>query len=199
MMGRFNRIFLLAMVFFLVQGCASKTPNKVSTDYSKINAKRIAILPVSNKTDNAKAGQILREVVLNELYFKGYQKIPLHVIDEKLLKIYKGDMYFKRENIPPKAMGEVFGVDAVLYVTLDECSTSFAFVYAPTRVSVFFELRSAKTGETLWSSRHRTVKRNYGISREQLELESCQVYEPAIREVVNKAVGTLPDGPDGMS
>jgi hypothetical protein len=76
---------------------------------------------------------------------------------------------------------------------------AIAFVYAPTRVSVFFELRSAKTGETLWSSRYRTVKRNYGISREQLELEACQVYEPAIQEVVNTAVGTLPDGPDGMT
>jgi hypothetical protein len=61
---------------------------------------------------------------------------------------------------------------------------------------VFFELRSAKTGETLWSYRNRTVKRNYGISREQLEMDSCQVYEPAMQEVVDKAMQTLPDGPD---
>ena len=199
MMGRFNRIVVLVIVFFIMQGCASKTPHSVNTDYSKKGTKRIAILPVSNKTDNAKAGQILREIVLNELYFKGYPKIPLHVIDEKLSKIYKGDIDFKRENIPPKAIGELLGVDAVLYVTLDECSTSFAFVYAPTRVSVFFELRSAKTGETLWSSRYGTIKRNYGISREKLEFESCLVYEPAIQEVVKTAVGTLPDGPDGMT
>ncbi|MCX5842804.1 MAG: hypothetical protein NT022_03475, partial [Deltaproteobacteria bacterium] len=66
-------------------------------------------------------------------------------------------------------------------------------------VSVVFELRSAKTGVTLWSSRYSIVKRNYGFSREQLEMESCLTYEPTIQEVVDKAMKTLPDGPDSVT
>jgi hypothetical protein len=198
-MGRFNWIFVPLIAFVMVQGCAAKAPHMVNSDYSKKGTRLIAVLPVSNKTDNAKAGQILREMVLNELYFKGYPKIPLNVIDEKLSKIYKGNTGFIRDNIPPKAIGELLGVDAVLYATMDQCSTSYAFMYAPTHVSVFFELRSAKTGETLWSAEYKTVKRNYGISREHLEMKSCQVYEPAIQEVVGTAIKTLPDGPDSVS
>jgi hypothetical protein len=180
----------------IVQGCAWKQPYSVNPDYSKKGTRLIAVLPVNMKSGDARVGQMLREMVLNELYFKGYPKVPLQGMDEKLAKIYKGNMDFKRENIPPKAIGDLLGVDAVLYASLEECSTDFSFFSAPTSVSVFFELRSAKTGETLWSYRKRTVKRNYGISREQLEMDSCQVYEPAIQEVVDKAMRTLPDGPD---
>ena len=199
MMTRFNHILMVVIALIMVQGCASKGPQRVNSDYNKKGTRLIAILPVKNKTANAKAGQILREMVLNELYFKGYPKIPLQGIDEKILKIYKEGVDYRREDIPPKAIGELLGIDAVLYTTLDECSTSFSIIYAPTQVSVVFELRSAKTGETLWSSQYRTVKRNYGISQERLEMESFQVYEPAIQEVVDKAMKTLPDGPDSAT
>ncbi len=195
-MARLNRLIVLITALVIMQGCLFKPPYSVNPDYSKKGIRLIAILPVNIKSGDARAGQMLREMVLNELYFKGYPKVPLQVIDEKLAKTYKGNMDFKRENIPPKAIGDMLGVDAVLYASLEECVTDFSFVYAPTHVSVFFELRSAKTGETLWSYRNRTVKRNYGISREQLEMESCQVYEPAIQEVVDKAMRTLPDGTD---
>jgi len=198
-MDRLGRLFQLVIVLSLILGCASKIPDMVNSDKSKSSTRLIAILPVNNRTANVKASQMLREAVLNELYFKGYPKIPLNIIDEKLSKIYKDGMDFKRVNIPPKAVGEILGVDAVLYATLDECSTSFTFVYAPTSVSVILELRSAKTGETLWNSKYRTVKRNYGISREQLEMASYQVFEPAIQEVVEKAMTTLPDGPDSAT
>ncbi|MEN6321523.1 MAG: GNA1162 family protein [Syntrophaceae bacterium] len=198
-MGRFNRIFILLIAFFIIYGCTLKAPYMVNSDYSKNGTKHIAVLPVRNKTDNTKAGQILREMVLNELYFKGYPKMPLNVIDERLSIIYKENINLKIATIPPKTIGELLGVDAVLYVTIEQCSTSFAFMYAPTHVSAFFELRSAKTGETLWSAQHKTIKRNYGISQEQLQMESCQVYEPAMQEVVSTAMKTLPDGPDSVS
>ncbi len=199
LMDGINRIFLAVLVLVIVQACMWKQqPYTVNPDYSKKGIRLIAILPVTMKSGDARVGQMMREMVLNELYFKGYPKVPLQVIDEKLAKIYKGNIDFKRGNIPPKAIGDLLGVDAVLYVYLDECSTDFSFIDARTRVSASLELRSAKTGETLWSYLNRTVKRNYGISREQLEMESCQVYEPAMQEVVDQAMQTLPDGPDSV-
>ena len=198
-MDSFRRPLQFVIMLCIIIGCASNIPDMVSSDQNKKGARLIAILPVNNLTANVKAGLVLRGAVLDELYFKGYPKIPLNIIDEKLAKVFKGDVDFKRANIPPKAMGELLGVDAVMYTTLKECSTSYNFIYAPTRISVVMELRSAKTGETLWNSKYGTVKRNYGISREQLEMESCQVFEPAIQEVVEKAMKTFPDGPDSAT
>ncbi|HBH87146.1 MAG TPA: hypothetical protein DDY17_06050 [Syntrophaceae bacterium] len=194
----YSQLLLSVIILMMTMGCTS-IPSKVDPDFHKSGTKLIAVLPVNNHTNDAKAAQILREKVFNELYFKGYPKIPLELIDAKLSKVYEGYADYKRENLSPKAVGELLGVDAVLYATLHECSTSFTYVYAPIHVSVVFELRSAKTGGTLWSSRYGTVKRNYGLSREQLEMESYQAYEPAIQEVVDKAMKTLPDFPDPVT
>lgn len=194
----YSRFLISAIVLAMTAGCTS-IPSKVHPDYSKSGTRLIAVLPVKNQTADTKAAQMLREKVFNELYFKGYPKISLQLIDEKLSKVYGGYADFKREIIPPKAVGELLGVDAVLYATLYECSTSFSYMYAPIRVSVMFELRSAKTGVTLWSSRYSTVKRNYGFSREQLELETCQEYESALQEVVDNVMKSLPDSPDSVT
>jgi hypothetical protein len=194
----YDRLLISAIILAMTMGCTS-IPSKVDPHYSKSGTRLIAVLPVNNQTADAKAAQILRQRVFNELYFKGYPKIPLQLIDEKLSKVYKGYADMKRESIPPKAIGELLGVDAVLYATLYECTTSFAYMYAPIRVSVMLELRSAKTGATLWSSRYSTVKRSYGFSREQLEMELCQTYETVIQEVVDNVMKTLPDGPNSVT
>ncbi len=102
------------------------------------------------------------------------------------------------EKLDPKAVGEMLKVDAVLYPTLKESGMGRGIVYAATAVEAEFELLSAKTGESLWRVQYRVIHRNYGFSRKQVELKSSQVYEPALQEVVNRALETLPDGPDAV-
>jgi hypothetical protein len=191
-----RQLIVPLLTIFMLFGCASKIPHLIVPDYSKKGTRLIAVMPVKNHTTDAKAGQILREMMIRELYFKGYPKVPPDVIDEKLSSIYGSKMDFKEGNVPPKIIGDLLGVDAVLYLTLLQCKTSYVFVYAPTHVSITFELRSVKTGESLWSTRYETVKRSYGFSKNQLEMESQQVYERAIQEVIDMAMATLPDGPD---
>jgi hypothetical protein len=168
----------------------------VAPDYNKKGMRLIAVMPVKNETADVKAAQILREKIINELYFKGYPKILPGVIDEKLFSVY-GKMADSRQgNIPPRIVGNLLGVDAVLYSTLEKCKTSYVLFYAPTSIAITFEMRSVKTGETLWSTQYGTVKRCYSFSRKRLEIEAYQVYESAIQEVLDKAMETLPDGPD---
>jgi hypothetical protein len=90
----------------------------------------------------------------------------------------------------------MLNVDAVLYITLKEGLTPVTLLYSPVAVDVEFELKSAKTGDSLWRVHHRAVHRNYGFSRKSLELKTWQVYESVIQEVLNRALETLPDGPD---
>ena len=193
MLDKFAQLFLLLSVLCFLAGCGSKIPHMVTPDYSKRGTKLIAILPVNNKAGDEKAGQMLREKLLYELYFKGYPKIPFDVIDKKLSQVSTGS---KEGNISPQVVGELLNIEAVMYCTLNECRTSYSYVWASTVISVNFELRSAKTGETLWRTRYRTARRNYSFSRKELEVKSCQVYEPAIQEVVDRALKTIPDGPD---
>jgi len=190
-----NILLLLVGICFIIS-CASHNSRTIIPDYNKKGIRLVGLLPVKNKTQDKKAAQILRRTLLEELYFKGYPKIPLGVVDKKLVRIY-GDITIPGNNtIPPEVVGEILGVDAVMYCTLGEWKTSFVFVCAPTTVAVSFELRSAKTGETLWKTQCKVVKRNYGFTEKELEMKSRETCELAILEIVDKAIATLPNGPD---
>jgi hypothetical protein len=191
---RTDHPLLLFLVLLFLAGCASKIPHAIVSDYDNRGTRLIAVMPVSNSLPDQKSAEMLRTKLIEELYFKGYPKIPLNVIDEKLAVISPG----RGEKVSPKAIGEMLQVDALLYPTLHESGMGRGIISAATAVGVELELLSAKTGEGLWRVKYRVNHRNYGFSRKQLELKSSQIYEPAIQEVVNRALETLPDGPDAI-
>jgi hypothetical protein len=193
-MGRWKGVLLC--VVFLFSGCGSKVPHTVIPDYVKTKTRLVALLPVDNRTNDQAAAQMIREKLFEELYFKGYPKIPLKAMDEKLLKIYNGNLSKAGGKIPPKIIGELLGVDAVMYCILNESKTSAVFFHASTSVSVSCELRSAKTRAILWQAERSIIERNFGFSRHSLKIKASQAYEAVIQEIVDEVIKTLPDGPD---
>jgi hypothetical protein len=190
-MSRSFRLVFLFMGLIFLAGCAGKIPHMLIADYAKKGTRLVAVLPVRNMVSDAGTASVLRAKLIEELYFKGYPKIPSKWIDERLAALPAGG-----ENLSPKLLGEMLNVDAVLYITLKEGLTPVTLLYSPVAVDVEFELKSAKTGDSLWRVHHRAVHRNYGFSRKSLELKTWQVYESVIQEVLNRALETLPDGPD---
>lgn len=189
--------FLLILLTFLVSGCAKKIPHLLVPEFEKRGVRLVAVLPVSNQSKNMEAASLFRDKVLEAIYFKGYPKIPLNVIDDKLSKSYKDYQQPSVESISPRSVGELLGVDAVLYVNLQECDTSFVLLSAKTSVAATFDLRSARTNDSLWSTKYSVTERNFEITKERLKMKSCQVFEPAMQEILDKVMETLPLGPDG--
>ena len=182
----------LLLVLIFIAGCAAKIPHAIVSDFGKKGTRLIAVMPVKNISSDAKSGVMLRAKLVEELYFKGYPRVPLRLIDEKLAGVSAGS----EVEVSPQVVGEILKVDAALYPTLNESRMGSGILFASTVADAGFELRSTKTGEILWRVRHQEVYRNYGFSRKNLELKSSQVYEQAIDDVVNRALETLPDGPD---
>jgi len=83
--------------------------------------------------------------------------------------------------------------DAALHCTLQESKSSKALFYAPATVSVRCELRSTKTGETIWNAQHRSTSRSFDVMNSTLK--SNGALESALEEVVGKVMETLPYGP----
>jgi hypothetical protein len=192
---KYKRVLLAVCAIFIL-GCRGTIPSFVAPDFDKRCVRLIALMPVDNKTKDEKAAVILRKDLLEELYFKGYPKIPLDVIDGKINEINEGNFVAKGKRVPPDVIGEALGIDAVMYCTLTEWGVSLRYLYAPTTVAASFELLSAKTGETLWRSNQKVVERDYDITQKRLEMKSHESYEKAVREVLDKAMETFPDGPD---
>jgi hypothetical protein len=191
---RFRFAFLLLSLIFLA-GCAGKIPYVLAPDYGKKGTRLVGVLPVRNLESDAGTASVLRSKLVEELYFKGYPRVPTRWIDEQLAGLPAGE---GQAELSPQRLGELLKVDAVLYTTLMEGPKPAGLIYSPVAVDAEFELKSAKTGESLWRARYRAVYRNYGLTRKSLELKSIQVYEPAIQEVLTRALETLPDGPDAI-
>jgi hypothetical protein len=185
-------MLLLLLVLPAFIGCATTIPHMIISDFDKRETRLIAVMPVKYSSSDPKSAELLRAKLVEELYFKGYPRIPLRMIDEKIAGLsFAGSV----DRISPQLVGEMLKVDAVLYPTLNESRMGSSIISASTVAEAEFELFSAKTGETLWRVQHRAVYRNYGFTRKHLELKSSRVYEPAIQEVVTRVLETLPDGP----
>lgn len=189
---KITNLLICLLILCLIPCCGKKVSPAAPAEQAKKPVIRlIAVLPVDNRSSDPLAATVLRGMVLQKIYSRGYPKIPLAAVDERLSKNYK-----EAARMAPQIMGSLLGVDAVMYCSLLNWKTSYLYLYARTSVTARFELRSAKTGETLWKADHEAVKRNYDITRERLEMETLQAYESAMHEIVDTAFKTFPDGPD---
>lgn len=196
-MSKKSVLLCTLLMILLLMGCFSKKPSTLTIKPGGARAMpmSIAVLPVINHVADPMIGAIIRQRLIDELFFKGYPKISAKMIDEKLAGVYDGRPV-SSEGVPPMTVGELTGADAVLYCNVREMKTSYHFMYAPTQVELSFEMRSTKTGETLWQARESASERNFGFTRRELEMKSFQDYETAIGEIFQKVMKTFPEVPD---
>jgi hypothetical protein len=198
-------LYLLIIVSIIISGCSIKLPllnhddNQNSTNTISVfsnSIKTIAVLPVGTKNIDGITCQLLRSRLLDELYFKGYSKLPLDIIDKKLASISSDESKESAATIAPQALKDLIGADAGLYCTLMEDNKSKKLFYAPIKIAIRCELHSAQTGEVIWNSQSESTSRNFDFTNKGLERKSSEVFETVIEEVVNKVMKTLPDGPN---
>jgi len=180
----------------IISGCSAKIPYTLKPNYDQNPAKIIAVLPIENKTLDGKTSQLLRSKLFEELYFKGYPKLPLDIIDKKLASLYANGTKDNPATIIPQALKDLVGADAGLYCTLMEGNKSEKLFYAPITIAIRCELRSTQTGEVLWNAQGESTSRNFNFTHNGLERKSHEVLETVIDEVINKVMKTLPDGPN---
>jgi hypothetical protein len=192
-----RKILLLyaLLSLFLFTGCGGAKNTNTSTlkqPPPRAIPQMIAVVPAVNHAGDPLISRIVRQKVIDNLYFKGYPKIETRTIDERLARLY-GDMSFTSEGVSPSVIGELTGADAVFYASIREMKTSYHFMYARTYVELSFELRDAKTGETIWQAKQKSAERNFGFSRKDLENKASISYEAVIDDIFMKVMGKFPE------
>ena len=194
-LSRFMKNTILIIATFLVIGCGAGLTHTLVPDYGERGVVSIAVMPVTSKTDDEVAASIFRASLIENLYFKGYGRLTPDTVDGKTSGYARDHALPNVSDIGPEVLGSLLGVDAVMYCRFDDLSISPGYLYAPVTVSASFELVSTKTGETLWTSRYSVTERTFGITPKRLEMKSCQTYEMAVEEIMEKSLATLPAGP----
>ncbi len=187
---------VICAVCFGLSACAFFAPATAPSNEPKAPAVNIiALLPVEGDTTDTKAIKMLRTKLSEELRFKGYSQIASETIDSKLMTLTGSLETKKNAVIPPQAVEELLGADGAMYCTLLENQSSTRLFYAPVTVAVRCELRSTKTGESLWNAQYRSTSRNFDLFRTTLKMKSSGGLEEALEEAVGKVMESLPYGP----
>ncbi|HPD55671.1 MAG TPA: DUF799 family lipoprotein [Smithellaceae bacterium] len=188
--------FILIFLITAFAACSAKKQNQAKLDPSKNPVNIIAVMPVENKTKDEIAPSLLRAKIIDELYFKGYNKLSPEMIDRRLEELNTNSQKADISNIEPQRLRDLVGADAVLYSTLQKSDKPIGFFSAPVTVSLSCELRKSDNGEVIWRASHTAKSRNFAFTRKGREMKSCRAYEEVMEEVVNKIMETMPLGPN---
>lgn len=143
------RAIVLAAALLLT-GCATQ---QVKPDLSAFNAAKprsILVVPAANKSLDVDAPNYLLTTLTVPLAEKGYYVFPVHTAKTVLEQegFFDGDQVQKQA---PEAMAQLFGADAVLYVTINRWDAQYAIL--ATTVTVDFDYRLVyKDGTELWKA-----------------------------------------------
>lgn len=157
---------------FSLIGCSSPTPY----DYTALRAshpRSILILPPVNHTNNVNAPNSVLSTLTMPLAEGGYYVIPVTVMNETF---HQNGMTISDEiqKTPIDKLHQIFGADAVLYVTIEDYGNYYHIVEQRASVSVSAQLIDLRTGVKLWEGKALAVNSS-GIAIDPLSLIAVAV------------------------
>ncbi len=141
------RIALAIVLGFAGLGCAAQPK-----DYSAFRAhhpKSILVLPPLNESTSMDATYGHLSTVSFPLAEMGYYVFPVAVVDQ-LMKENGLPTAGEMHQIPLKKVEQIFGADAVLYITVKQYGSKYIVLTSVTTVALEARLVDTKTGALLW-------------------------------------------------
>ncbi|MCP4487864.1 MAG: hypothetical protein GY820_11180 [Gammaproteobacteria bacterium] len=194
----------LGIVVLAVSGCTVKQQPKAELypEMYREMPKTVLVLPAINKSTAADAPHLFSSTVAQPLANAGFYVLSTEVT-QKFLDNEGLNTGEQLSSVDPKKFGEIFGADAVLYVTIDSWDTNYYVVGGNVTVGISYKLKSTKTGKELWTYANELVMDTTGDSNQggllaaliaTAIITSTQDYVPLARRVNNLALSRIPFG-----
>ncbi|MBI5893721.1 MAG: DUF799 family lipoprotein [Deltaproteobacteria bacterium] len=168
------------IIFISLTGCIpiQQSVVKPTNPYNPI--KTVAVLPMVNNTNDVEGPAYVRNEFDKKLSENHYSNKSLKDIDQ-LLKDQMGiTLGSQIDMTTPQKLGELLGVDAVIYGTLIDFDVQISGLYNVKKVRAKFKMVDTKTGEIIWSS-------GWGVKSETKSMG-------AAGEVLARVAGEMNDG-----
>jgi hypothetical protein len=205
------RPILVFAVAFVLAACVAPEPKP---DYSKLQAEQprsILVVPAINRTVEVDAANYFLATIVAPVADQGYYVFPVNMVRSVLADDGLSDANLVHEGDPHR-LGELFGADAVLYITIERWDAQYIVLSTTVTVEFDYLLKSTKTGEQLWQSHQifaYSPQANSGGGLGGLIAQAIVAaieraapnYMPLARQANQKAIGRvgygLPPGPYG--
>ncbi len=196
---------LISVLSLLASGCVmNNTTTKAQAFPEMYNENPVSVLvvPAVNRSTAADAPILYSSTINEPLSNAGFYVLPIEVTDRFLRNegLSEGEAL---KDVPPQKFAEFFGADAVLYVTIDKWDTNYFVVGGNVTVGTEYQMKSCKSGETLWSYKNELVLNTSGDSNNGGILAaliataiatSMQDYVPVARNVNITSLSAIPFG-----
>ncbi|MGI4847512.1 MAG: DUF799 domain-containing protein [Janthinobacterium lividum] len=151
-MHSFFKTVCLALMVATLAACAS---SQSSYDYRALRASKprsILVLPPENHSPDVRATYSFLSVATAPLAEAGYYVFPVALVDQTFKEnglSLPGEMF----QAPLGKIGEIFGADAALYITIEQYGAVYQVIDSSVTVSASARLVDVRTGELLWEGR----------------------------------------------
>lgn len=148
------------LIAFL-SGCAVKQQQNLSAFYAH-RPRSIVVVPVENESTEVTASSVFISTISAPLAERGYYVFPVYLTD-MILRDFGLTEAGHIHQLPPERFFELFGADAVLFVTIKDWSTKYLVLASSVVVNMEYLLKDTRTGTVLWESKQQVVH-NSGAS-----------------------------------
>ena len=136
----------LLLVTVLFTGCVEPY------DYTNFHAhppRSVLVLPPINESTDTRGTYGYLSTVTRPIAEMGYYVYPVAVVDQ-YMKANGLPTAGEMQGVSLNKIGEVFGADAVLYITLKQYGSKYQIITSTTSVTAEGKLVDVRTGLTLW-------------------------------------------------
>lgn len=153
-----NRLFLNGALYVLVAlllvACATPQQTVAKKDYEAFraeNPRSILIVPAINKSVEIDAPDYFLSTIAAPIAERGYYVFPVFMVQQILNDDGLSDADLVHES-DPVILANLFGADAVLYVSIERWEAAYAVLSTQVTVELRYVLKSGKTGQELWQN-----------------------------------------------
>jgi parallel beta-helix repeat protein len=126
---------------------------KVDPYMEKNQPLTVAVLPFFDRSNSKQGFEAVRRGFYNHFSSLPFKDMELFRIDDLLKKANLTDPEQIRKTDPRK-LGEILGVDAVLFGEISDFDKLFAVIYSQVSVGAEVKMYDTRTGHFLWSGQH---------------------------------------------
>lgn len=148
---------LVLLACLLLCACQATMPAK--RDYSKFredSPRSILVVPAINRSVDVDAPNYYLSTITRPLAERGYYVYPVNLVK----RVMEDDGLSDADLVhgaDARKLGELFGTDAVLYVTIERWDARYIVLSTTVTVEFSYALKSTKTNEVIWDGKQSLV------------------------------------------
>ena len=200
---------LLIATLMSLGGCVTAPPKANFTQFRTENPRSILVVPAINKSVDVNAPDYFLATISVPLAERGYYVFPVNMVRSVMADDGLNDANLVHSG-DPKRLGELFGADAIMYISIERWDAKYAVLSTTVTVELNYTLKSSHTGATLWHNHEVTAYQPQAASSggiaaliadafEAARTKAARYYAPLAQQANAQAINTkgtgLPAGP----